>query len=154
MLEPSLYEYYSLSLSNETYVLDSGAYWASDGGVEVSAKANELGADIMSDEGLMQTTVRGIGTVILSCPGPCEVLDLDNDRLVVDGSFAVARSASLNVKVEKSTKSIMGSMTSSEGLLTVLEGTGRVLLASIPNRNVILGEVVRSALMTGNNRAI
>ncbi|MEM7029268.1 MAG: AIM24 family protein [Chloroflexota bacterium] len=149
VLEPSVYDYFGLMLNDETYILDDGAYWASDGGIDVSARTNKLATGFMSGEGLVQTTVSGTGTVILSSPGPCEVLDLENDRLVVDGSFAVARSADLDFKVEKSTKSIVGSLTSGEGLVTVLEGTGRVLLAPIPNRNVILGDVVRSALMMG-----
>jgi uncharacterized protein (AIM24 family) len=69
-----------------------------------------------------------------------------NDRLVVDGSFAVARTDSLKFSVQKSSKGLIGSMTSGEGLVNVLEGSGRVYLAPIPNQNVVMEEVMRSAV--------
>jgi uncharacterized protein (AIM24 family) len=144
VLEPTLTSFLELPLQNESYVLDRGAYWASDASIEVSAKANKLGAAVLSGEGFFQTTVTGTGTVIVQTPGPVEILDLVNQRLVVDGTFAVARSASLNFRVEKSTKSLLGNVTGGEGLVNTFEGTGRVYLAPVPNLYVMLQSLMGS----------
>lgn len=148
VLEPTLYSFFELNLMNDKLVLDRGAYWCSDGAIDVSAQANKAGAAILSGEGLFQTTVAGTGKVIISIPGPVEILDLNNDRLVVDGTFAVARSASLNFKVEKSTKSLFGTMTSGEGLVNVFEGTGRVWLCPVPNLYVMMQSMMLSMIPT------
>ncbi len=75
-----------------------------------------------------------------------EVIDLQNDRLVVDGSFAVARSASLDFSIQQSTRSLVGTVTSGEVLVTVLQGTGRVYLAPIPNHTLMLQQVIQSSI--------
>lgn len=148
VLEPTLTNFFVLQLNNEEYILDRGAYWASDGSIEVSAKRNQAVAGIMGGEGLFQTAVRGSGVVVVQSPGPVEVLDLVNQRLVVDGTFAVARTSSLNYRVEKSTKSLLGSMTSGEGFVNVLEGTGRVYLSPVPNLYVMLQSMMASMVPT------
>lgn len=148
VLEPTLQSFYMIDIMNDKLVLDRGAYWCSDGGLEVSAQANKLGAGILSGEGLIQTTVAGSGRVVLCVPGPVEIIDLVNDRLVVDGTFAVARSATLNFKVEKSTKSLFGTMTSGEGLVNVFEGSGRVWLCPVPNLYVMLQHMMASMIPT------
>ncbi|EKD69274.1 MAG: hypothetical protein ACD_47C00185G0001, partial [uncultured bacterium] len=77
-----------------------------------------------------------------------ERIKLVNDRLAVDGSFAIARTAGLNFSVQKATKSIMGSMTSGEGLLNVFEGTGTVLIAPVSNLYFNLASMIMSMRMT------
>lgn len=146
VLEPTLSSFFVLDLVNDSYVLDQGAYVASEAGIEVSARVNKALTGIVSGEGLVQTTVAGVGKVVVATPGPVEILDLVNDRLVVDGTFAVARSASLNFRVEKSTKSLLGSMTSGEGFVNVLEGTGRVYLAPVPNLYVMLSQMMLAGI--------
>lgn len=149
VLEPALHDFYPLELDGSTaLILDRGAYWCSDAGVEVEASMNKLGAGLLSGEGLVQTKVSGNGTVVIAAPGPLEAVDLNDEKLVVDGTFAVARTESLNFTVQKSSKSLIGSFTSGEGLVNVFEGTGRVFLAPIPNKNVVLGDVVTSAVMS------
>jgi uncharacterized protein (AIM24 family) len=56
---------------------------------------------------------------------------LENDVLKVDGNFAVAWSGTLDFTVEKSTKTLIGSGLSGEGLVNVYRGSGKVLLAPI-----------------------
>ena len=147
VLEPSLTNYFFLELDNEEFILDQGAYWASDDQVEVSAYRNKAVTALFSGEGWFQTSVKGKGTVVVSAPGPIEIIDLEKDRLVVDGSFAVARSSSLNFEVTRSTKSMWGSLTSGEGLVNTITGTGRVYLAPIPNRNLLLRQVLFGAML-------
>lgn len=138
VLEPSFSDYFLLDLKDEAFILDQGAYWASDMGVTISAERNKAVNAMLSGEGWYQTKAAGTGTVVVVSPGPVERLDLRDELLVVDGSFAVARSASLNFQVERSTKSLWGSMTSGEGLVNKISGTGVVYLAPVPNRNLLL----------------
>jgi uncharacterized protein (AIM24 family) len=146
VLEPSFQEFYQLRLNNEEYILDRGAYWASEMGVEADIRINKIGTTVFSGEGLIQTSVKGTGTVIIQAPGPIEVIELRNDRLVVDGSFAVARSASLDFSIRQSTRSVVGMMTSSEMLVSVIQGTGRVYLAPIPNHTLMLQNVILDSM--------
>ena len=48
VLEPSLSEFYELNLNNEGLVLDKSAYWASEEGIEVSAKVNKAITGLIS----------------------------------------------------------------------------------------------------------
>lgn len=148
VLEPTLGSFFELDLAGESFVLDRGAYWVSDGSISVDAKMNKAVTGILSGEGLFQTTVSGAGKVILNTPGPVEVLDLVNDRLVVDGTFAVARSSKLSFRVERSAKSMLGSASSGEGLVNVFEGSGRVYLAPVPNRYLLLQQAMQGIAAT------
>ncbi len=142
MLDPSFGEFFALELHDETFVLDRGAYWASDMGVEATVKVNKLSTSIMGGEGMIQTAVKGTGTVMVRAPGPVQVIQLKGDRLVVEGSFAVARSESLDFSVQTSTRSLFGSLFSGEAIVSVLQGTGTVYLAPIPNHTLMLQELI------------
>ncbi|WP_017653435.1 AIM24 family protein [Fortiea contorta] len=145
-LEPSLSGYYILELDSSEWILESGSYWASDYNIEVGIERNKLLSGFMGGEGLFQTKVKGRGKVVMSAPGPVEVVHLRNDRLVVDGSFAIARTTTLNYRVEKATKSIFGSMTSGEFLVNTFEGTGTVLLAPVPYWHVMFLNQIIAAI--------
>ena len=45
----------------------------------------------------------------------------------------MARTAGLKFEVQKAARSLLGSITSGEGLLSIFEGTGTVLIAPVPN---------------------
>lgn len=137
-LEPGFEGYHILNLQGEEWVMDAGGYWASEGSVQIDAKRNKLLTGLFGGEGLFQTTAKGYGKVVIKTPGPIQTVHLRNDRLVVDGTFAVARSASLNYTVTKATKSLLGSFTSGEGFVNTYEGTGTVLLAPNPYWEVIM----------------
>ncbi|HYW20469.1 MAG TPA: AIM24 family protein [Nodularia sp. (in: cyanobacteria)] len=145
-LEPSLSGFHILEIDGNEWILDSGAYWASDGTLDVGMERNKLVSGLIGGEGLFQTKVKGRGTVVMVTQGPVQVVNLQNDRLVVDGNFAIARTATLNYRVEKATKSILGSMTSGEFLVNTFEGTGTVLLAPIPYWQVMLLRQITAAI--------
>jgi uncharacterized protein (AIM24 family) len=134
-IEPTLGEVNLLELNNEEWVLDRGAFMASDVGVELGVFANKAWSGLFSGEGMFQTKVSGSGKVFFLSDGVCQRIDLHNDKLMVDGTFAVARSAQLNFAVEKATKGLIGSLRSGEGFVNVIQGTGTVLIAPIPNRS-------------------
>ncbi|MEM9192584.1 MAG: AIM24 family protein [Myxococcota bacterium] len=130
---PMFGEYVTLHLNNEEWVLDRGAYVCSDIGIEVDVFRNKAVSGLVGGEGLFQTKVKGTGTVILQAPGKVQQIQLQGEKLSVDGSFAVARHATLNYSVQRASKSLVGSFTSGEGLLNTFTGQGVVLLAPVPN---------------------
>ncbi len=139
---PSFHEYMMLDLDKAAWVLDRGAYVCSDAGIEVGVFRNKALAGLFGGEGWFQTKLEGTGRAVLKAPGPVQTIDLQNDRLVVDGSFAVARQAHLDYTVQRASKSLIGSAASGEGAVSVIEGTGRVYLAPVPNWQVSLIDAI------------
>lgn len=142
MLAPRFHEFIAIPMRGERYVIERGAYWASDINIEVDVHMNSMSAGMFSTEGFIQTAVQGTGTVIACSPGPVEVVELRGERLVLDGAYAVARSANLSFTVRKSSRSLFGTVSSGQGLVQVVEGTGRVYLSPVPNHSVALQEVI------------
>lgn len=130
---PIFGEYVVMQLNDEEWILDQGAYVCSDAGIEIDVMRNKALTGMIGGEGLFQTKVKGTGTVVLIAPGKVQTYHLQGHQLSVDGSFAIARTASLDYSVRRATKSLVGSFTSGEGLLNVFSGTGTVLLAPVPN---------------------
>ena len=133
-LEPTTGEINLLELNGDSWVLDKGAFLAADNEIEVGVFVNKGGGGLLGGEGMFQTQVSGSGKVLYTSWGPVQKLELNNDRLTVDGSFAVARSASLSFKVKKATKGLIASARSGEGLVNVIEGTGTVMISPVSNR--------------------
>lgn len=134
-LEPTFGEVNLLELRGETWILDKGAFLACDRTVEVGVFTNKLAAGLFGGEGFFQTQVTGQGKVFYLSPGPVQRVDLDGTQtLTVDGSFAVARTASLQHEVAKATKGLFSSWTSGEGIVNTFRGHGTVFLAPVPNR--------------------
>ncbi len=107
---PTFGEYYMLNLQSEAWVLDKGAYVCSDSGVKIGAYVNKAISGLLGGEGLFQVTVEGTGTVVIQAPGRIEELDLQGEKLTVDGSFAVARQAHLDFTVRKAAKGLLSSV--------------------------------------------
>ncbi|OGV52968.1 MAG: hypothetical protein A2X49_10800 [Lentisphaerae bacterium GWF2_52_8] len=138
-LEPTYGDFTIIDLKQgEEWILDKGAYVASEMGVNVTAHMNKPISGIFSGEGFFQTKVSGRGKVVIASPGPLETIELNNSKLVVDGSFAVARSGQLDFKIEKATRGLLGTVLSGEGLVNTFTGTGRVLIAPAQRREMFL----------------
>ncbi len=130
---PIFGEYEILNLAGEEWILEQGSYVASDAGIEISAFRNKAVSALVGGEGWFQTSVKGSGQAVIQAPGKIQRIDLVNDKLSVDGKFAIARTGGLKFEVQKAARSILGSITSGEGLLSIFEGTGTVLIAPVPN---------------------
>jgi uncharacterized protein (AIM24 family) len=143
---PIFGEYEILDLKGEEWVLEQGAYVCSDAAVEIGVWRNKAVAAFFGGEGWFQTSVKGTGKVVMQAPGKVQRIDLRGEKLSVDGKFAVARTAGLNFEVQKAAKSILGSLTSGEGLLSTFEGTGTVLIAPVPNVNQNLVSLITGAM--------
>jgi uncharacterized protein (TIGR00266 family) len=150
---PTLGEYTLLDLNKEAWVLDKGAFVCCDFGVEVGVFRNKAMTGLMGGEGFFQTKVEGTGRVAVVSQGPLQIVDLVNDQLVVDGNFAVARQAHLDFTVRRAAKSLLGSLTSGEGLVSVISGTGRVYIAPVPNVYLsVVEEVARRMIGFGSRK--
>lgn len=116
-------------------VIEDGLFLACDATVDMKVVSRtSLSSAVAGGEGLFNTCLNGTGHVVLESKYPREELIeivLDNDELKIDGNFAIAWSQSLNFTVERSTKSLIGSAASGEGLVNVYRGSGRVLMAPL-----------------------
>ncbi len=137
ILEPT-YRYIlleDLAKWNGAMTIEDGMFLACNDTVQmqVTARSNFSSA-ALGGEGMFNNTLYGTGIAVLESPVPAEellIFDLDNDTLKIDGNMAIAWSQSLNFTVEKSTRSLIGSAASGEGLVNVYRGTGRVLVAPV-----------------------
>ena len=137
-LEPSFGEFTILELNNEEWILDKGAYYASEMNIEVGMFTNKSLQGFFSGEGFFQTKVSGTGKVVIVSSGPIEEVILNNEKLVVDGSFAVARTSGVQLQVAKASKGLFSSFTSGEGIVNTFTGQGKVLISPVYNRYVSL----------------
>lgn len=116
-------------------VIEDGLFLACDGSVSIKTIAHStLSSAIAGNEGLFNSCLVGDGYAVLESNVPREELievTLDNDVLKIDGSYAIAWSQSLNFTVERTTKSLIGSAASGEGLVNVYRGSGKVLMAPL-----------------------
>ena len=133
-LEPTFGELNVMDVRpGETWILDKGAYVASDQGIAIDMQTNPAFRGMFGGEGWFQTQVSGQGPVIYWSPGQVERIEIQGQTLTVDGSFAVARTSSLEYRVEKATKGLFKSWMSGEGLVSTFRGYGAVMLAPVPN---------------------
>jgi len=132
-LEPSFSHFLIYRLCGEEIIADKGMFYCAQGSLEIgSAMQRNVSSALFGGEGLFQTRIRGEGICVLESPVPAdEVLrvDLKDETLQVDGNFALMRTGRIEFSVEKSTRSLLGSLTSGEGLLQTFRGTGSVWLA-------------------------
>ena len=87
---------------------------------------------IFGGEGLFQSHIAGNGVAVLYSPVPKEEIvkyQLNGDKLFVDGNFALLRNEAVQFKVERSSKKLVGSLVSGEGLLQTFNGQGEVWIA-------------------------
>ena len=142
--EPSFGEFTILDLKDEEWILDRGAYYASEMNIEIGSYTNKSFSGMFSGEGFFQTRVSGVGKVVILSNGPLEIIELNNGKLVVDGSFAVARQSGVQLTVAKASKGMFGSMLSGEGIVNTFTGTGKVLIAPAANRYITLTNILSS----------
>jgi uncharacterized protein (AIM24 family) len=133
-LEPSFGGFQVMELDGEAWILESGAYVASESGVAVDVHREQTMTAFKSGEGLVdfQTKVSGKGKVVIATPGPVQETRLAGETLTVDGRYVLAREAGVVYGAQRATKSLVGSITSGEGLVRTYRGEGRLLMAPIP----------------------
>lgn len=115
--------------------VNDGLFYACESSVRQKAVMVKRPSGLVAgNEGLFNLALEGAGVVALESPVPAEELvtiDLEGDELKVDGNFAIAWTTNLEFTVERSSRSLMGSAVTGEGLVNVYRGYGRVLLAPV-----------------------
>ena len=139
---PTLGEFHILEVEGEM-ILDQGAYICSDIDIEIGIFRNKGMSMLAGGEGIFQTSVKGKGNVVVYSQGPLQVIHLENDTLTVDGSFAVARDASLQFTTQLLGKGL-SKIAGGEGFVNIIRGTGRVYLAPVPNKLITLMNGINS----------
>ena len=134
VLEPSFKHFLVLQLApGESIIVDDGMFYCAQGSVTVRTIAQKnISSALAGGETLFQQELIGPGLIVLESIVPMEEIDIiqmQNDVLKVDGNFALLRSSSLQLTVERSAKTLIGSAVSGEGLVNVYKGTGEVWLA-------------------------
>ncbi|MEQ2906229.1 AIM24 family protein [[Ruminococcus] lactaris] len=115
--------------------IEDGMFLACDAYVKSNVVARKnLSSAVLGGEGLFNLSLQGNGVAALESNVPenelIEVI-LENDELKIDGNLAVCWSSNLEFTVERSTKTLVGSAVSGEGLVNVYRGTGRVLMCPV-----------------------
>ncbi len=117
----------------EGVIVDKSLFYAGTSILDISAhKQKNISSALMGGEGWFQTKFSGKGIAVLYSPVPSsEILkiDLTNDKLWVDGNFAMMRGLNVNFWVQKSSKSWIATSVSGEGLLQTFSGEGSVWIA-------------------------
>ena len=138
VLEPT-YKYILLKDISEWgssgMTIEDGMFLACDSHVQnkIVARKNVSSA-VLGGEGFFNLSLHGTGTVALERNVPEEELIeiiLEDDELKIDGNLAVCWSSDLDFTVERTTKTLVGSAVSGEGLVNVYRGTGRVLMSPV-----------------------
>ena len=113
--------------------MEDGLFLACDSNISQKVVARTtLSSAVAGKEGLFNLCLTGSGIAVLESPVPRDELiefNLQDDEVKIDGNMAIAWSNSLKFTVERSSKSLMGSAVSGEGLVNVYRGSGRILMA-------------------------
>lgn len=118
-------------------VIEDELFYACEDSVDMKVVARStLSSAALGGEGLFNTCLTGMGIAVLESPVPKEeliVMELTspNDEVRIDGNMAIAWSQSLKFTVERSSKSLLGSAASGEGLVNVYRGVGKILMAPV-----------------------
>lgn len=143
-LEPT-YKYIILEdvsrWGNDGMVVEDGMFLACDGSLsQTIQRRNNASSAVAGGEGLFNLKLSGNGVVALESNVPAAELvrvELNNETLKLDGPYAVMWSGGLDFRVERSSKSLIGSAASGEGLVNVYRGTGVVYMSPVtPTRSL------------------
>ena len=130
-LESSLGGFHVLELAGQSWILEKGAYWASEGSVDLKFFRERTLTSFWAGEGFvyLQSQVTGNGQVVLATKGPVEEIDLaEGQEVVVDGECVIGRMASVRFCMRRLTVNFMGRFTAGEPFVRVYTGPGKILL--------------------------
>ena len=119
-------------------MIDDGLFLAAEKSVELLVKRRtNLSSAAAAAEGLFNSVLSGKGFICLESKIPFKeliIIELNNDTVSIDGPMAIAWTSTLNLTVERSAKTFVGSAVSGEGFVNVYRGTGRILMAPLSGR--------------------
>lgn len=134
-LESTLGGYHIMEVQeNERWIFNAGAYWASEGGIQLRVRREGILTSFWAGEGLFwyQTAAQGQGKVVLAADGPVEERSLNNETLVVAGDFVIGRTDGIKFTIRRPSKSYVSHLLSGEKYARIYEGTGKLLVCTTP----------------------
>lgn len=159
MLEPT-YKFVLLedvaSWGPEGVVLQDTLFLACDASLNEKVVSRKKLSALLAGEGFFSLALSGNGVAVLESPVPREEMyefELKDDELKIDGNMAIAWSGSLNLTVERSSKTLIGSLVNGEGLVNVYRGTGKVLMAPTVEGTLMDGGWPSGSLRSGGSAA-
>lgn len=118
---------FTLTLENESIMVQSGSYVASENGIDVSTKWGGA-KTFFASEGLVMLRAAGTGQMLLSSYGAIHEMNLEpGESRTVDTGHLVAFSEGMGFKVRQ-VGGLKSTLFSGEGLVVDLAGPGRVLM--------------------------
>lgn len=115
--------------------IEDGMFLACEKNVNIGITSRKnVSSALLGNEGLFNVNLKGDGIAVLESNVPESELievELNNEVLKIDGRQAICWSTSLEFTVERTTKTLIGSAVSNEGLLNVFRGTGKVLMSPV-----------------------
>ena len=117
-------------------VVNDGMFLACESTVEDKVVMRSNLSSAFAGQGLFNLSLSGTGCVALESATPRDELiefELKDDVVKIDGNMAVAWSGTLEFTMERSSKSLIGSVVNGEGLVCVYRGSGRILMAPTPD---------------------
>ncbi len=87
----------------------------------------------LGGEGIFNLKAKGKGVIAIT--SPCHrddivVVEIDNETLTIDGDLALYWDGSVKMTVGKSSKTLIGSAMTGEGLVNIFTGKGRIFMKS------------------------
>jgi uncharacterized protein (AIM24 family) len=128
--------FHVMELEDESWILERGIYWASEGSVDVSFHRVDFWTAIRAREPFiyLQTKVQGSGKVAMRTRGPIQEMALaEGQRVAVDGKSVIGWSSDVRFRIRRPTINYFGKYTSGQDRLRVFFGPGRVLLNPAPH---------------------
>jgi len=119
-----------LNGSNFFYVQKEG-FLAGDATLNIETASQGIIKGLLSGEGIFIQRISGVGKLVVSSFGAIHKLTLaPNEMMVVDNAHLVAWSGSVSYEVVRSSKGIMDTLTSGEGLVCNVRGPGDMYIQS------------------------
>ena len=134
-LDSTLGGYHIMKLAaGDRWVLDTRCFWASDGQVKLSIHREPMLTSFWAGEGLLwyKTALKGEGQVVLSVDGPVHEVELNDETLVTDGPFVIARTQGISMQLKRPAKNLISSWLSGQKRAYVYKGTGKLILCTVP----------------------
>jgi uncharacterized protein (AIM24 family) len=153
LLQPSLGGYHIMDVTDEeTWILEPGVYWASDGNVDLGLTRERFWPSLWAGDGLLawKTTAHGTGKIAINAPGPVEVTEVTDGEVRVQGRLVLGRTSGLRFTSERSA-AFPRNFISGQSRLRVYSGTGRLLVCWTPYWNQhmyqrMTGETIEGSL--------
>ncbi|MFW5698223.1 MAG: TIGR00266 family protein [Planctomycetota bacterium] len=116
-------------LTGGTMIVQGSSWLASAADIEIDASWQGLGKALFSGEGMFWVKCSGTGPLLFNSFGAIYSVDVDGDY-TVDTGHIVAFEDTLQFRIGKASKSLIGSFLGGEGLVCKFSGQGRLYCQS------------------------